>query len=215
MDMRSLAAEWAYFTGAFVTIFFIVDPFALVPIYLTLTERFSEADQKHVRRKATLIALGMLCAFALTGMSFFELFGVTMPAFRIAGGILLLILGVTQLNAPREKVTNAEESESLARDDVSVFPLATPLLAGPGAISSVILLSTASESPLRRAELLAAIVACFAATYLILKFSPRLFRIMGRTGLNLVSRIMGIVLTAVGVQFVLAGAAEAWKAFQQ
>ncbi len=212
MTLSFLQTEWAYFTGAFVTLFFIVDPFAMVPVYLSLSERFTPADQQHIRRKSTLIALGLLIAFAVTGMKFFELFGITLPAFRIAGGILLLVMGVGQLNTSRDKVSSAEESECLEKDDISVFPLATPLLAGPGAISTVILYSTGAGSALRLAELLLAITACLAATYVILRFSPRLLRLMGKMGLNLLSRLMGIVLTAVAVQFMLSGVADAWRA---
>ena len=211
MDISFFKTEWAYLTGAFVTIFFIVDPFAMVPVYLAMTERFKTEDQAHIRNKSTLIALALLVAFAITGMKFFALFGITLPAFRIAGGILLLVLGVGQLNQSGSKVSNEEETEGLTRDDVSVFPLATPLLAGPGAISTVILYSTAAKSALRLGELIVAIVACLSATHLILRASPWLYRLLGKTGLNLLSRIMGIVLTAVAVQFILIGATEAWR----
>lgn len=215
MTLSFLQTEWGYLTGAFVTLFFIVDPFAVVPVYLALSERFTPHDQKVIRRKATLIALALLVAFAVTGMTFFELFGITLPAFRIAGGILLLVMGVQQLTVSGgEKVSSEEESEGLSKDDISVFPLATPLLAGPGAISTVILYATGAGSALRLVELTLAIVACLAATYVILRASPYLYRVMGKTGLNLFSRLMGIVLTAVGVQFVIAGVIEAAKGFK-
>ena len=210
MDLEFFKSEWTYLTGAFVTLFFIIDPFAVVPVYLTLTNRFSPADQAHIRVKASLISLGILVAFAVSGMKFFQLFGITMPAFQIAGGLLLLLLGVSQLNAARKKVTSVEEDEGLTRDDISVFPLATPLLAGPGAISTVILLATKAESALRLGELVVVIVACTGISLLVLKFSPMLYRVLGNTGLTLLSRIMGIVLTAVAVQFILNGLSEAW-----
>lgn len=209
MTLELFKAEWAYLSGAFVTLLFIIDPFAVVPVYLTLTERFSEASRAHIRRKAVLIALVLLIVFAVSGMKFFELFGITLPAFQIAGGLLLLILGVTQLNAEKSKVTPTEQDEGLSRDDISVFPLATPLLAGPGAISTVILLVTKAESGIRFVELLIAITACMMIGFLVLKFSGLLYRALGNTGLNLLSRIMGIVLTAVAVQFVLNGLREA------
>lgn len=209
MDLSFLKAEWAYLTGAVVTLLFIVDPFAVVPVYLTLTERFSPAAQKATRLKAIVIALAILVAFAVTGMKFFELFGITLPAFQIAGGILLLSLGMSQLNANRQRVNEVEEDEGLHKDDISVFPLAMPLLAGPGAISTVILLATEAGSVLRRGELLLAIVITMAVATLVLHFSGYLLKVLGATGLNLLSRIMGIVLTAVAVQFVLNGIKEA------
>lgn len=207
--MELFRAEWAYLSGAFITLLFIIDPFAVVPVYMTLTERFGPESRAHIRKKAVLIASGILIVMAFTGMKFFELFGITLPAFQIAGGLLLLILGVSQLNADKSKVTPTEQDEGLSRDDISVFPLATPLLAGPGAISTVILLVTKAESTIRFVELLIAIAACMAIGYLVLRFSGYLYKILGNTGLNLLSRIMGIVLTAVAVQFVLNGLREA------
>jgi multiple antibiotic resistance protein len=214
MSLELFKTEWAYLSGAFVTLLFIIDPFAVVPTYLTLTERFSPSSRAHIRRKAVLIALALLIVFAVTGMKFFELFGITLPAFQIAGGLLLLILGVSQLHAEKAKVTPTEQDEGLSRDDISVFPLATPLLAGPGAISTVILLVTKAESTIRFFELLAAIVACMAVAFVVLRFSQYLYKILGNTGLNLLSRIMGIVLTAAAVQFILNGLHEAGLGFR-
>jgi multiple antibiotic resistance protein len=211
MDMQFLETEWAYFTGALVTLFFIIDPFAAVPIYVTLTDRFSKEDRKAIRIKAVLVALGLLVFFAVSGMRFFSLFGITLPAFQIAGGILLLILGLSQLNASGKKVSSAEADEGLHKDDISVFPLAMPILAGPGAISTVILLSTEAGSFLRLVELVIAIALCLLGTLLIMRSSQYLVRVLGTTGLTLFSRIMGIVLTAIAVQFVLNGVGEAMK----
>ena len=120
MFINSYQAEWAYFTGAVVTLFFIIDPIAAVPIYMTITERFNEQDRRMIRRKASLIALGLLSFVAVSGSRFFALFNITLPAFQIAGGILLLNIGMAQLNAVRRRVQPAEEGESLHRDDISV-----------------------------------------------------------------------------------------------
>jgi len=212
MDWAAIQSEWAYFVGAFVTLLFIIDPFALVPVYLTLTERFSTPDLAVIRRKAILIAFAMLVLFSLAGMRVFALFGITLPAFQIAGGLLLLTIGISQVNANRRKVNSDEEGESHDKDDISVFPLATPLLAGPGAISTVILYATEAGSHLRIVELLAAITGCMAVSYAVLLASPGLLRFLGKTGLNLLSRIMGLVLTAVAVQFILNGVTEAYRA---
>ena len=208
MELSWLKSEWAYFSGALVTLIFIIDPFAAIPAYLTLTERFSADDRKVISQKATFYALFLLVMFALTGMKFFSLFGISLPAFQIAGGILLLVFGMSQMNANRRRVTHEEEDESLHRDDVTVFPLATPLLAGPGAISTVILLSTEAGSWPHRFVLVAALCVCMAAVYVVLRSSPYLNKVLGRTGLTLLSRVTGIVLTAVAVQFILNGIKE-------
>ena len=214
MFINSYQAEWAYFTGAVVTLFFIIDPIAAVPIYMTITERFNEQDRRMIRRKASLIALGLLSFVAVSGSRFFALFNITLPAFQIAGGILLLNIGMAQLNAVRRRVQPAEEGESLHRDDISVFPLATPLLAGPGAISTVILLATRTGSVLRLGELIAAIATCMFGAFLTLRAGKYLQKILGTTGLNLLSRLMGILLTAVAVQFILNGIKEVLPLFK-
>lgn len=146
--------------------------------------------------------------FAVSGTTFFEFFGITLPAFQIAGGILLFALGFNQVNAKQEKVSRIENQEGMEKHDISVFPLAMPMLAGPGAISTVILLSTQTGSVLRLVELIIAITLCMVFTFLILKSSPYLLKLFGRTGLNLLSRIMGIILTAIGIQFVINGIRE-------
>ena len=208
MTIEMLRAEWAYITGAFITLLFIIDPFAIIPVYLAVSGHFSPAGRQHVRRKATAVALSLLIAMALLGTKIFEMFGITMPAFQIAGGLLLLLIGVAQLNDSRTNLPAAGAEEAKARDDISVFPLATPLLAGPGAISTVILLATKASTWWRLLGLLAAITACILVTYAALGAAARVERLLGRTGMNLLSRVMGIVLTAVAVQFILNGLQE-------
>jgi multiple antibiotic resistance protein len=205
-----LAAEFSYFLNTFIAIFVIVDPFAVLPVYLTLTDRFTDRERTHIRRKASLIAFGLLAMFALTGLSVFHVFGITLPAFRIAGGILLLLLGISQLNSKRERVTQVEEAEGMEKDDISVFPLGMPLLAGPGSISTVILYSSRADSALRKGELFLAILCVIGLSYLLLKAGPLIYRFLGRTGLNLITRLMGIILTAIAVQFIITGIKEAF-----
>ena len=209
MNLTWLQNEWAYLASAFVTIFFIVDPFAAVPVFLTLTEKYNAHDRMFVVRKASIYALGILIFFALTGMQFFAVFGITLPAFQIAGGLLLLTVGMGQLNTVKKKVSPEEQSESLHRDDITIFPLTTPLLAGPGAISTVILFASNANSWLRTAELIVALSLCMLTSFGVLMASRFLNRFLGKTGLNILSRIMGIVLTAMAVQFMLNGFREA------
>lgn len=197
--------ELINFLSTFVAVFFILDPFATVPMYLVLTERFSADMTSRIRKKACIVALCILLVFAFTGLSIFKLFGITLPAFQIAGGILLMLFGLAQVNANRPRVREEEKTESMERDDVSVFPLGTPMLAGPGAISTVVLMSTEAGSPVRLAVLILAIVLAVSATYLALRVAPMLLRVLGRTGLNIITRLMGMILTAIAVQFILNG----------
>jgi multiple antibiotic resistance protein len=193
------------FLSTFVSIFVIVDPFAVIPVYLGLTDRFTTESLVRIRRKATFVACCILLFFAITGMSLFNFFGTTLPAFQIAGGLLLFKFGIEQLGANRTRVKEEERDESLHREDISIFPLATPLLAGPGAISTVVLQSSKAKSTASLLTLSLAIILAVIACNLVLKLGPLLFRLIGTTGLNLLTRLMGLILTAVAVQFVING----------
>jgi len=200
-----------FLVSAFVAVFVIVDPFGTIPIYLTLTRHLTEDQRNKARRKGTFIAAAILCTFAIAGTNVFKIFSITPHAFRIAGGILLLSLGFKQLSAAHDRVKKEEELEGLGADDISVFPLATPLLAGPGAMSTVALYATSATSVALTIALLTAIVASFVATGLILRLAPALYKILGQTGLNLFTRLMGIILTSIAVQFIIDGVVGAYQ----
>ncbi len=200
-----MKTELTHFLNSFISIFVIVDPFAVIPVYLGLTDRFTAESLVKIRRKATLVACLILIFFAVTGMSLFNFFGTTLPAFQIAGGLLLFKFGIEQLGANRTRVKEEERDEGLHRDDISVFPLATPLLAGPGAISTVVLQSSKTKSTPSLLMLCLAIVLAVALCNLVLKLGPLLYRVIGTTGLNLLTRLMGLILTAVAVQFIING----------
>lgn len=193
------------FSSSFTALFAIVDPVAVIPVFLGLTDRYSTTERAVVSMKSCAIATAILAVFAISGEGIFHLFGISIPAFRIAGGILLLLLGIDQLGAHRERVKTEEENESFAREDISIFPLATPLLAGPGAISTVVLQSSQMNGPVQNILFLLAIASVFAASFFLLKSAPHLYRILGKTGINLVTRIMGIILTAIAIQFIIDG----------
>jgi multiple antibiotic resistance protein len=201
-----------YLMSSFTAVFVIVDPFAVVPVYLALTARFPPETIAHIRRKATMVAAGILVVFGGTGMAVFHLFGITLPAFQIGGGILLLLLGIAQLNNNRPRVKPEEQEEGMEKEDVSVFPLGMPLLAGPGAISTLVLLSTRTKDSWQLVGLVVATLLAMGAVYLVLKSAHFLYRLLGHTGLNLLTRIMGLILTANGVQFILRGIEGALKA---
>jgi multiple antibiotic resistance protein len=201
----------SYLFGSFVAVFVIVDPFAVIPVYLTVTADATDVERRSMRRKANIIAFCILFSFAITGTTIFNVFGITLPAFQIAGGILLLLLGVSQLNAKPNRLRLDEQSESLEKHDISVFPLATPLLAGPGAISTVVLQSSNATNIGLLAMLCLAIFLTLFCSDIILKMSKHLQKIMGKTGLNILTRIMGIILTAIAVQHILNGIEKAVK----
>lgn len=193
------------FANLVLALFVIIDPFAVVPVFLSITQHSDRDHRKRTALKASLIAFGILGFFAVFGLLLFDFFGITLPAFQIAGGILLLRLGLDQLSADRTRVKPEEAAESMMKEDVSVFPLATPLLAGPGAISTVVLLSSKQESFVEKGMLFVAILVAILASYIMLRSASRLNQILGRTGLNLLTRIMGIILTAISIQFIING----------
>ena len=211
--MTILIASVSQFISMFISLFVIIDPFAVVPVYLSITEKLSREEQKNVCRKAGIVSSAVLIVFVFTGISLFNLFGISLPAFQIAGGLLLLILGISQLNATRKRVQPEETMESMEKEDISIFPLATPLIAGPGAISTVVLQSSQLTRTYQLFTLGFAVLAAVFSTYLILRFATHLFRFLGKTGLNLLTRIMGILLTAIAVQFIINGLTEVVRTF--
>ena len=199
----------SFFLNTFIALLVIVDPFALLPVYISLTERFTKEEQKRTIHKSMIASTVLLFVFAITVLGFFKFFGITLPAFQIAGGFLLMYIGIDQLNLKRERMDKEEEEESHEKEDISIFPLAMPLMAGPGAISTVVLMTTqitAKENySILFSILFVAILLVMLVCYLTLSASSILMKLLGKTGLNLVSKLMGIVICAIAVQFVING----------
>ncbi len=195
----------SFFLNTFIALLVIVDPFALLPVYISLTDRFTKEEQKKTIHKSMIASAALLFIFSVTGLGFFKLFGITLPAFQIAGGILLLYLGIDQLNLKRERMDEEEKAESHDKEDISIFPLAMPLMAGPGAISTVVLMTTKITTAIEYSLLFIAIILVMFVCYLTLSASSILMKILGKTGLNLVSKLMGIIICAIAIQFVING----------
>jgi multiple antibiotic resistance protein len=195
------------------TLFAIVDPIGTLPFYVALTDGFGEADRAVILRRAVLVLGGVLAAFALAGRFVFDAFGVTLAAFEIAGGILLFIVALDMLRGEvtRTRLTPEDRAEAIARrDELSVVPLGIPLLAGPGAISEVMIYEgNAGSNPIASVPTFVAILVTTLASFLILRFGSRILRALGRVGIMAMTRVLGLILAAVGVQFVLFGAVAA------
>jgi len=200
--------DLAFGLTAMASIFAIVDPIGAVPFFSVLTEGFSAADKRAVVQKSCLVALVVLLVFGLAGQWVFLAFGFTVPAFQIAGGILLFSVGFEMLHGerPRTKSTESEHEEALERQAVGVVPLGIPLLAGPGAISAVMVyMSQDTSSPVDKVFIFAGILVAILASYVALLYSDQIFRRIGRTGTLALSRILGLLLAAVAVQFIING----------
>ena len=194
----------------FGSLFSIVDPFAAVPIFLALAGGESQASQSRTALRASVTCFVVLSAFALAGRLIFSFYGFTIGAFKIAGGILLFTVALDMVHAqPSDKRTTHEErAEAEARGDVGLMPLGLPLLSGPGAIATVMVLGGRAKDLGQKIGVHAAVLAVSVLTFLILRSSVWVSKLLGRTGINIVVRIMGLILAAVAMQFILDGALE-------
>jgi multiple antibiotic resistance protein len=196
----------------FVSIFFIVDPLAAIPAFLTMTASDDSARRRRMALKASIACVVILAIFALAGELIFRVLGVTLPAFQIAGGIILGLSAIEMIRVQRpSRETPAEIEEGVEKPDVAITPLAIPMLAGPGAISTVMVLVHGAPSLLETLPIYAAIVGVGVATYFSLRLSEPANRLLGKTGINVMTRIMGLVLATIAVQFVLDGIKAATK----
>ena len=194
---------------ASVTFLVIIDPVGTAPLFVSLTEGRSEAERLRTARTGVLVATGVLFVFALIGKELLAALGVSLAAFRIAGGALLFLVAIDMVFARQSglrSTTWSEDAEAHQRADVSVFPLAIPLIAGPGAIASVMLLmGEAAGSLLAQAAVLAVLALVLLVTYLCLRAAGQVVRLLGITGTNVVGRVLGIVLAALAAQFIIDG----------
>jgi multiple antibiotic resistance protein len=196
--------ETAFLITAFATLFVVIDPPGLVPLFIALTQGMGPERRRAMALRACIIASCLLLMFGLAGESILGFIGISMPAFRIAGGILLFL---TALDMLFERRTQRREGQHPDPDhDPSVFPLATPLIAGPGAIASMILLVGQSGPGWGgTAAVLGLMLGMMAVTYAFLLASPPLERMLGRTGTIVITRLLGMLLAALAVQFVIDG----------
>lgn len=199
--------QLAYALLAFTSLLAIVNPLSAIPIYVALTGGYDAAQRRATLRTATLTGLAVLCVFALLGTWILQFFGVTTDAFRIAGGLLFTGIGSDMLAArrSRSKTTALEEEEAEHRDAIGIIPLGLPTLAGPGAITTVITLVAQARSPLETASVFGAIVGVMLVSAMVLGVAPLLLRRFGNTGLNVMTRVMGLLVMVIGVQFIITG----------
>jgi multiple antibiotic resistance protein len=194
------------------SVLFIVDPIAVVPTYLVITQAQTSAQRAKTAQRACIAATLILVAFALFGTVIFHVFGITIEAFRIAGGLILWVVAMDMLHGQRTtQESGTEVAEGRAKEDVAVTPLAMPMLAGPGAISTIMVLAGQARSPTEKVIVHAAIIATMAISLLILRLGENVVRRMGATGIRVMTRIMGLLLAAIAVQFVITGVRDAMK----
>ncbi len=193
------------------SILFIVDPIAAVPSYLVVTQNETAAERKRTALRACAAMGLMLVVFAAAGRFIFQAFGITLPAFRIAGGLILWLVALDMVRAQRSTRESSQElAEGQAKEDVAVTPLAIPILAGPGAISTVMVLAGEIRSVSHGVVVYGAIAVTALISYVTLRLGERLVQVMGQTGIKVMTRIMGLLLAAVATQFILTGIQDAF-----
>lgn len=195
---------------AFVTLFVIIDPFAVLPMFIALTRNDSIVQQRRTALKACIIATVLLLVFAFIGDKLLDAMGISEAAFRIAGGFLLLLAAIEMVVAKSSGIrstTGDETAEAEHRDDISVFPLAIPLIAGPGGLTSIVVLMRQAEqiSSLAQIGVIIILIVVLLITYLSLLMSGRILKILGVTGTNVLTRVFGIILAALAVQNIING----------
>ncbi|MBI3773422.1 MAG: MarC family protein [Gammaproteobacteria bacterium] len=193
---------------AFVVLFIVIDPIGVAAIFAAMTHNVSPAVQRKTAILGTSIASGILITFFLIGDWLLQVLGIGIPAFRIAGGILLFLLAIDMVVARQSGLrtaTDREQHEATQRTDLSVFPLAFPLIAGPGAMTTVLLMASSAETALTSTGLLSILVLVMSIMLVALLFAPKLMQLLGETGANVISRMLGLILASLAVQYVLDG----------
>ncbi len=194
--------------NAFVTLLVTIDPPGMAPIFLALTRGMTRTERQQTGMRASVIGFGVLTLFALAGASILSVFGITLPAFRVAGGLLLFYIAFEMVFELRQERKEKSADAAITKDhihNIAAFPLAIPLIAGPGAISATVLLSGTFAGPAGQATLVAVIFIAILATYLVFVLAERLDKFLGQTGRSILTRLLGVILAALSIQFIADG----------
>lgn len=199
---------WSTFLIAMPAVLFIVDPIGVVPLFVAMTANDTPAKCRSTALRASVAAMAVLVFFALFGTVIFKVFGVTLAAFRVAGGLLLMLTALDMLRAqhPATKTSPEETKEGVEQEDIAIVPLAMPLLAGPGAIATVmVLMAEYGGEWLGAVIVITCIAITFFITYLLLRSANLVKRVLKQTGIAILERVFGLILAAIAVQFVFEG----------
>jgi multiple antibiotic resistance protein len=200
--------EWLSFSLLSLSaIFFVVDPMGAIPVFMAMTRDDPPAKRRDMAKRASIAAFFVLSTFAVAGTVIFKVFGITLGAFKVAGGVLLLLTSIDLLRAQpqRTRVSPEEEREGAEKEDVAIFPLAIPILAGPGSIATVAaLMGRAGRKAFAVPVVLSIALTCLAS-YLMLVGAERISRLLGVTGLSVMNRVIGLIIGAIAVQFMFDG----------
>ncbi len=202
-----MTSDAAFFIYAFTSIFLIVNPISGVMAFISMTSHLKQEDKIYIARRSVTIASIVAIVFSIAGEIILKLFNITADSLRVAGGVLLFLVAIDMLFArtSRESITTEELSDARQRENISVFPIAMPLLTGPGAITTIIVLIKTAENINLKLMVIAAILLTFFITFLIFRFSDYFNKVVGMTGMLVMTRLMGLFLGAIAVDFISTG----------
>ncbi|WP_209622721.1 MarC family protein [Methanolobus bombayensis] len=206
----------AFLIYAFSTLFAIVSPVGGVVTFVSLTSDMTRDEKNEVATKSVVLACIIAFIFALTGKMILNFFGISIDSLRVAGGILLFVVAFDMILAKvsRESITEKEIDKSMDRSDIWIFPIALPLLTGPGTITTIIVLMGSALSIFQNMIVMLAIILTFAITWVFFHFSRRIYKFLGYTGMLVFTRLMGLLLAAMAVNFVAVGIWNIYTSFQ-
>ncbi len=202
-----IKSEFQFFILCLTTLFTLINPIGIAPLLMVMTDRFAKSDKISIAKKGSLTAFITLVLFAILGSVIFSFFGITLEAFQIMGGIIFFRNGLRMLEAKigRSRTTPAEQEESQESDDIAISPIGIPLIAGPGAITATMLLSSQTPYIYSYATLALAIMIVLSFVYLILRNGELIIKVLGTSIMRIIQRLMGLILLVIAVQFVING----------
>lgn len=202
--------EWSEYVKIFVAVLVIVNPLGAIPFYISLTNGSPSAERRKIPNQTSLAIAVVLIISALLGEALLRFFGISIASFRVGGGILLMLMAMSMMQArqSRSRQTPEEAIEAEEKENIAVVPLAIPLLAGPGAISTVIIYSSLSQHPLHYLIIMLSGILIAAIIWIALHSAEYLAGLLGTTGINIAMRLMGILLAAIAIEFIASGALD-------
>jgi multiple antibiotic resistance protein len=202
--------EWTGYIKIFTSLLAIVNPLGVIPVFVSLTRSSNEQERRHIARTTSMTVAVILIAAALVGKLLLDFFGVSIDSFKVGGGILLLLMSIAMMQAKhtQSKQTPEEAEEAEEKESIAVVPIAMPLLAGPGAISTVIIYANASFQPMQISVIVISSLLVALLTYIALIVANPLSKVMSKTSINIATRLMGLLLAAIAVEFITGGLSQ-------
>lgn len=190
---------------AFTSFFTLLNPLGTMPVFMTMTSSLNTSDRNHTAKKASIVAFITILLFAFGGQLLFQFFGISVNSFRVVGGVIFFLMGMDMLQARIGRVKINDDEVKKYVDDISITPLAIPMICGPGAITNAIVLMDDADTIVMKVSLIITIAVVMTITYLILLSSGKIIKLIGNTGNNVLMRLMGLIIMVIAVEFIFAG----------